>query len=167
MKIYLNSNLSILEFIYLNSLKQNSEVSDTVYDFDEIKVTLVNDIHKSDYVIGCDKNDLFYGKTIIINNENFDKDNLIQLSKFNKVISRFVLNFILEDGYTLEPYEDIKLIDFRFNGHSNEVMSKLSVNNSVILKDNIGYYMKKPKMFMPTKVGKNLNILGLINNHVN
>lgn len=164
MKIFLNSNLSLLEYLYLETMRMKEEV-DPFLDFsgnliNEIK--LFNELNKSDYVVGCTKNDLFYDKTIIINNENYDKDTLSNLSQYNKIISRFILPSGLVDDYEVDPYENTKLLNFRFNGKSNEVMSKLSINSYIINKDEIGYYMKCPKMFMPTKVGGKLNVIGLL-----
>lgn len=158
MKVFLNSNVSVLEYLYLDALTKSQAVDSTA--------ELVNDLHKANLVVGCNKQDLFYDKTIIINNESYDKDNLTYLSKHNKIVSRFNLPVGIVEEYSLEPYEDIQLNGFRFNGYSNDVMSKLSINSFLLLKDDKGYYMKQPKMFMPVKVSGKMNILGLLQRQI-
>lgn len=155
MKVFLDSNLSILEYLYITSINSTDEEN-------EVTDSLELEISKSDTVIGCKPQDLFYDKTIIINNDDYDKDNLIALSKHNRVISRYALPLDLKVEYDLLPYEKIKLNDFRFNGNSNITMSKLSIDKFIVQKDEDGYHMKYPKLFLSTKVKGDLTIIGLL-----
>lgn len=162
MKIYLDSNLSLLEYLYVTSLsKLDSEDDDS-----DIVDSLVLEVHKADTVIGCKPQDLFYDKTIIITNDDYDKNNLTALSKFNKVISRYSLPVGLLTDYELLPYKSISLNDFRFNGLTNNTMSKLSIDKFIIQKDDEGYHMKLPKLFLSTKIKGDMTIIGLLKNQI-
>jgi hypothetical protein len=156
MRVYLNSNLSILECIYLNTFEGNREKENSkVY-------SLKSELCDADIVVGCKKEDLFYDKIIFINNDNYSKDNLTVLSKYNKVISRFTLPPGIVQDYQLLPYDKLVLEEFRFNGISNQVMSKLSISKFLLHKDDKGYYLQKPKHFMATKIKGDLTIIGML-----
>lgn len=154
MNVYVFDSLSLLEGIYLLSI------------YEEGKVNLVFNLADADVVVGCNAMDLFYDKTIIINNNSFDQDHLIELSKFNKIISRFPLNSINGIEIKVEPYEEVKLNNFAFDGTTRNVLSRLSIKDFLIIKSEGIYKMKKPQMFANKDINGNKSIIGLLYDQV-
>lgn len=150
MNIYIFDSLSILEGLYLQTL------------YEDTKVNFVFSLAEADVVIGCNVSDLFYDKTIIINNNNFDADHLVELSKFNKIISRFPLNSLTGVDVKVEPYQELKLNNFEFDGTTKNVLSRLSVKDFLITKSGLMYRMKKSQMFANKEVSGNKTIIGLL-----
>lgn len=150
MNIYIFDSLSLLEGLYLRSL------------YEDTKVNFVFSIAEADVIIGCNTSDLFYDKTIIINNNSFDNDHLVELSKFNKIISRFPLNSLTGVEVKSEPYIDLKLNNFEFDGSTKNVLSRLSIKDFLVTKSGNTYRMKKSQMFANKEVSGSKTIIGLL-----
>lgn len=150
MKVYLSDTLSILEYLYIKSRSEGP-------------VSLVNSISEADFVVNCAPTDLFYDKTIIINNDGYDKDTIQELSKFNEIVSRFPLECDATMDYDLSPYEnETSLRDFEFDGRTRNVLSKLSIKQFIIMKVQNSYKMKLPQIFVNTKVRGYNTMIGLL-----
>lgn len=150
MKIYLSDSLSLLEFLYLESIEESN-------------VELVNNLADADTLVGLNSTDLYYDKTIIINNDSVDKESLEELSKFNKIVSRFPLDVESSIEYEVIPYiPETKLLNLEFDGSTRNVLSRLSIKQFILSKSQGKYRLKKPNIFVNTKVRNHDTIIGLL-----
>lgn len=129
----------------------------------EGEVELVSSLSEADTVIGLNTLDLFYDKTLILNNDTFTKESLEEIGKFNKIVSRFPLEADIDIEYDLAPYlADTKILDLEFDGTTRNVMSRLSIKSFIITKSNGMYRLKKPQMFVNKVIKSQRTVIGLL-----
>lgn len=134
----------------------------------EGEVSLVSSISEADTIVGCSSLDLFYDKTIIINSDTFTKESLEELSKFNKIVSRFPLEADFQLEYDMEPYiADSRILDLIFDGTTRNVMSRLSLKSFVVTKSGGNYRIKIPQMFVNKVIKSQRTVIGLLSDQCN
>lgn len=176
MKILLQKNSSIIEFLYLKTLiekrnniidkkeKENFKILGGLIGTDVNSLKLTNEISKADIIVG-DIGKGFYNKIWILPlyYKEFKIKKLNSLVSVNRTVTRFNVNKdtffdinepekILVDLYPYDKKNKFKFNDFMLmDCEISSPISPLSIDEfNIYKKDNI-YYMQKPSNFLGIK----------------
>jgi hypothetical protein len=152
MKILLTDNASILEFLYRKTSGEDVE--------------LVMKMADADAVVGTSIRSNFYGKTLIVNSLKSESlESIIRLSKVNEVVSRLPLGDIGVE-YKLDPYELIKLEEFKISHIRNKPVSELSIRDFIMTKYKGTFQMEGASSYLGTKYKSSPTLVGLLKHQI-
>lgn len=151
MKILLNDNSSIIEYLYRLTLGEDVE--------------LTSEISDADAIVATTNLPSFYGKKLIVTSEKLPSaEDILKLAQVNEIETRVPLPYITdkEIKLILNPYKKVKINNLEFNATRTKPLSILAIKDYLITKYKKVYYIDKPSVFLGSKYKGFITLIGLL-----
>lgn len=155
MKILLNDNSSIIEYLYRRTLGEDVE--------------LTSELSEADAIVATTNLPSFYGKTLIVTSEKVpSSEDVLKLAQVNDIETRVPLDYITNKdiAMVINPYKDVKIKDLKFNACRTKPLSILAIKDYLITKYKNTYYIDKPTVFLGSKYKGFTTLIGLLKRQI-